>query len=463
MLIGELAAVGRLKGSNYGTDPIHHLPNAIDPEPYRHQQRVLRGRLLKDSDFVVLWAGGYNTWTDVDTLFQGLTSAMRQEPRLRFVSLGGALPGRDEQTFHRFREMVTGSELADRFHFTGWVKNEEVPDYYFESDVGLNIDRASYELLIGCRYRIIDMLRAGLPVVTSLGTEISEIVEQERLGATFQPGDAEGLANALVALARDESRRRRCADRAREYMLKNRLVAEVMKPLRLWARDPQRSADRIPLPEATPGQTVPHNAIGRVNLKGSLSDALAKLLIRRRGLEAWGESGPPPSRVLIIRAGVLDLVKSMVTRLRARYPETELAIVAPAALAAETEFETGLPVLAAPSQEACGYSLGAASALSLRARKYDLAVVAGEGNRRAELLALLSGARRKLEVRGDGAAHALWFAPYKPLLLLVTGTLLLLEKVGLTLLLGLVWLGLAGEGLLWRVRPARGTSPQGEE
>ncbi|MBN1460848.1 MAG: glycosyltransferase, partial [Armatimonadetes bacterium] len=62
-LIGELAAVGRLKGSNYGDDSVHYLPNAVEPEAYSHTRRVLRGALVNERDFVVLWAGGYNTWT----------------------------------------------------------------------------------------------------------------------------------------------------------------------------------------------------------------------------------------------------------------------------------------------------------------------------------------------------------------------------------------------------------------
>lgn len=456
-LIGELAAVGRLQGRNYGVDPVHVLPNAIEPDPYRHARRVLRGRQIKDRDFVVLWAGGYNTWTDVDTLFAGLKQAMRQEPRLRFVSLGGAIPGRDEQTFYRFRRMIEESEFADRFLFPGWVPNEEVPNYYFEADVGLNIDRASYEMLVGCRYRIVDMLRAGLPVVTSLGTEISHVVQQERLGEVFTPGDSEGLAQALVDLARDESRRRRCADRAREYMLRNRLVADVLKPLRAWAQDPQPSPDRMPLPEParTPssGGGLPPRKLSPASL---LSEALIKGLVRRRAVEPWGlAAGAPPQTILVLRAGVLDTTRAVVTRLRERYPHAEVMILAPAALASETEFELGGPVLAAPSVEACGYQLRAASSAGLRARRFEVAIVAGENNRRAELVALLSGARRKLEVREDGAAHAFGLSPVKPLLLLAMGGWLALQKLGLTALLGLVWGSLTVEGWSWRFRHRR--------
>jgi len=455
-LIGELAAVGRIRGSNYGRDTVHYLPNAIEPEAYRHTKAVLRGRLVGERDFVVLWAGGYNTWTDVDTLFAGLTAAMREEPRMKFVSLGGAMPGRDEVTYYRFRRLADESEFPDRFIFTGWVPNEEVPNYYFESDVGINIDRFSYEMLIGCRYRILDMLRAGLPVVTTLGTEISQIVEQERLGMTFAPGDAEGLKECLLTLARDESRRKRSAERARDYLLRHRLLADVMKPLQLWAGNPQPSADRLPVRKVEVASDAGRGRRKVVwpgrRLPARLSDLLAKACIRRRPTAPWGVTGRPPDRALVIRGGPVALARRVVEQLRQRAPWAVLAVAAPESLADETRYETGADVIPAPAKEACGYAISKHTIGRFRESWFDLVLVAGEGNRRAETLALLARTRRRVEVRDDGAAHEFWFAPYKPLLLLARAVLWVGEKLTLTVVLGLVWGSITMEGWAWRVR-----------
>ncbi len=464
-VIGELAAIGRLKSSNYGDDRVYYLPNAVEPQPYRHTETVMRGKLVDQRDFVVLWAGGYNTWTDVDTLFAGLVAAMRLEPRIRFVSLGGAMPGRDEVTFYRFRRLCEGSEFADRFVFAGWVPNEAVPNYYFESDVGINIDRFSYEMLIGCRYRILDMLRAGLPVVTTLGTEISEIVEQERLGMTFSPGDAEGLKECLVALARDESRRKRCAERARDYLLRNRLVAEVLRPLQLWADDPQVSSDRLPVRKvelaAGRSRRVPPLSSLRGRSLPSLSDLLAKALVSRRGTVPWGIAGEAPDRVLVVRAGPVGLARRLFDELRRRAPWAVLVLVTPEALADETRYEVGAETLALPAAEACGYRLSKASVDRIRETRFDIVFVAGEGNRRAEALALLARARRRIEVRDDGAAHEFRFAPHKPLLLLARAVAWAVEKLGLTVLLGIVWGSITAEGWIWAVRQKRRTGGEG--
>ncbi len=470
-LIGELAAIGRLKGTSYGEDRIHYMPNAVEPESYRHARRVLRGTLVGEKDFVVLWAGGYNTWTDVDTLFEGLTSAMQEEPRLRFVSLGGAMPGRDETTFYRFRTLVEGSDLADRFVFAGWVPNENVPDYYFESDIGINVDRYSYEMLIGCRYRILDMVRAGLPVVTSLGTEISHVIEQERLGATFAPGDAEGLKNALLSLARDETRRRRSAGRARDYVLKHRLLEDVMRPLQRWAQEPSSSPDRLSAPATEEPAWRPQSFVGRLGealerrglrggiaevtrlLTAALSELFAKTFVRRRAVPQWGlDPREPPHATLVIRAGALDAARRVVDRIKQRYPAADVSVLAPESLADQTRYETEAPVIAVPSVEACGYRITSSLVNALRERRFDTVVVAGERNRRAELLALLSGADRRVEIRHDGAAHVFSLAPYKPLLLVVALITGLVEKLTLSALVGLVWSAITAEGWLWHLR-----------
>jgi len=470
-LIGELAAVGRLTGRNYGEDRVHHLPNVVDSEPYRHTRRVMRGSLVGDGDFVVLWAGGYNTWTDVETLFSGLTAAMREDPRIKFVSLGGAMPGRDETTFYRFRELIEQSEFADRFIFTGWVPNEDVPNYYFESNVGINIDRYSYEMLIGCRYRILDMLRAGLPVVTTLGTEISHAVEQERLGVTFSPGDAEGLKTALLTLARDESRRRRSADRARDWVTKHRSVGTVLKPIQKWASNPSPAPDRITGIASERAIWQPQTLFGRCAeayeatgimgmarlllgaLAGKAADVLAKLFVRRKGTYSWGfDPTEPPHTTLVIRAGALDIARSAVMRTRRNYPAADISVLAPTALAEETRYETDAPIIMAEGVEACGYRVNPSFVNAIRERRFDTVIVAGEGNRRAEFLALLSGADRRVEVRHDGAAHIFSFALYKPVLLGFQFIFRALEKLTLTALVALVWGSITVEGWAWALR-----------
>jgi hypothetical protein len=38
--------------------------------------------------------GGYNTWTDIDTLFEGLVLSDGENPKIKFVSTGEKFPSK---------------------------------------------------------------------------------------------------------------------------------------------------------------------------------------------------------------------------------------------------------------------------------------------------------------------------------------------------------------------------------
>ena len=192
-------------------------------------------------------------------------------------------------------------------------------------------------------------------------------------------------------------------------------------------------------------------------LAGLVADLVAKAFLRRKTVGPWGlDPAEPPHQALVIRAGVLEVTREVVAQIRARFPATQLTVLAPRALSDETAPAVSAPLLAAPGTEAVGYRVTAALVHDLRARHFDTVFVAGEGNRRAELIAVLATGGRRVEVRDDGAAHVFSVALHKPLLLL--GGLLLgaLKAILVTALIALVWGSLEAEGLVWRVKQAMG-------
>ncbi len=147
-LIGELGILGRLNRYTLNYDFIQVMPICFDEEPFQHQKNALRNVRVKADDFVIFWSGGYNTWTDAETLFRGLVKAMERNEKIKFVSTGGAIDRHDDITFAKFCDDVRQSKYQDRFIFLGWVPTADVPNFYLESDVGINIDRFSYEAML---------------------------------------------------------------------------------------------------------------------------------------------------------------------------------------------------------------------------------------------------------------------------------------------------------------------------
>jgi len=242
-VIGELATLSRLGMETQGYPFVCTIPNAVVEEDYEHGTDVIRGKLAAESDFVVLWVGGYNTWTDVEMLFDGLAGAMAAIPELRFVSTGGAIDGHDEITFARFQEKIARSEFSDRVHFVGWVPTKDVPSYYFEADLGVNVDGLNFETVYGARNRLNEMMKVGLPILTTVGTEISQTLAERRLALVSPIGEGEAFAQKLIWAAGHRSEIAEMGRQAREFALQGYSYDRTTRSLRSWLQAPSRAPD----------------------------------------------------------------------------------------------------------------------------------------------------------------------------------------------------------------------------
>lgn len=81
---------------------------------------------------------------------------------------------------------------------------------------------------------VIESLACGLPVLTTRGG-ISDYLDDE-CSIQFEPGDAEGMAQAVIALADDEAQRRRMAEAARRKALTFSWPLAAARMLEAYAR-----------------------------------------------------------------------------------------------------------------------------------------------------------------------------------------------------------------------------------
>src|SRR5699024_5652770 len=105
-----------------------------------------------------------------------------------------------------FQKLTAGSEFKDRFHLLGWVPYEGLHNYYLESDLGLILDRWSYEGILGSRTRLLDWLLYGLPAVVTETAYLTEELVREGLAFGFPHGSAVDLAARIRELSGDPAR-----------------------------------------------------------------------------------------------------------------------------------------------------------------------------------------------------------------------------------------------------------------
>ncbi|GEM_PF-459129 len=243
---GQLGAVGRLNHQTFRYHFCSFMPPAYDPfhvEPPQGSSPEIPGGMVPEDAFIVLWSGGYNTWTNVDALACALDHAMAQCPNLHFISTGGQLYGHDEITYPRFESLIARSRWADRCHLLGWVDAAQLPHLYAQANLALCFDSDNLETMFGTRTRIVNLLAAGLPVLTTRGSEIVEDLERAQCIRVCAPDDPRAMGEAIMEACAQSEQLKREAVHARDYVRRHYSFAENTKPLQQWALAPYFAPD----------------------------------------------------------------------------------------------------------------------------------------------------------------------------------------------------------------------------
>jgi glycosyltransferase involved in cell wall biosynthesis len=245
-MIGQLGFAGRLNQFTAGEDLVYSIPNCSRAmmEMSGISATLLKGRFLPADSRIVMWIGGYNTWSDPDTLFEGIEMALRKQANLYFVSTGGEIAGHDTHSFARFKQRVDASDLANRFMFLGWISTPEVPSYLKQADASICIDRYSYEGELGARTRLIDWMQFQTPIISTELTELTHQLNSQDLMSTFQIGNPASLCEAILDCIKNPADAADRALRARIFFEKELDEERLFAPLLEWAENPAFAGDR---------------------------------------------------------------------------------------------------------------------------------------------------------------------------------------------------------------------------
>ena len=276
--LGWLGALGRLGATEHAHDSafrglIDVVPFGIDDVPVEHG-RVLRGVMpgVEPESRVLVWAGGLWNWLDPLTIIRAVASLGRKRDDVRLVFLGTQRPN---PAIKRMSMTDRALQLADElgvrdtlvFFNDGWVPYTERGAWLAEADIGVSAHFDDIETRFAFRTRLLDYLWAGLPIVTTEGDVLSDLVSERRLGRTVGVGDVDGWRQALGDLLENEAEmteiRGRVAEEREQFHW-----SRVTAPLVALAGTP---GGRVAVPAR-----IRANAIAELPAKGLLS-------IRHRG------------------------------------------------------------------------------------------------------------------------------------------------------------------------------------
>jgi glycosyltransferase involved in cell wall biosynthesis len=253
-----LCASGRINPATYDFDPtlrslLRVVPFGVAESPPAAGAHALRGavRGIDVDDEILLWGGGIYNWFDPKTLIRAVDKLRVDRPKLRLVFMGVQHPNPDVKTM---RAAVEAWELSNELELTdvhvffsdsfssGWIPYAERGRYLADATIGVSTHHDHVENAFSFRTRILDYFWAGLPVVTTRGDALAEVIERAGAGRTVAPEDVDGLASAIAELL-DDPKARAAAAAASARLADEYRWSAVAEPLLEFCRNPYRAPD----------------------------------------------------------------------------------------------------------------------------------------------------------------------------------------------------------------------------
>jgi len=200
-----------------GSDRVDLIHHSIDTAKFRFIESEIRGRLgIPTNAPLVLFVGRLEARKGVHILCQAFAEIVRNMPATRFVLVGRdtkTAPDSDSMKSYVCRE--AGSEgYRDNLLFIDYLSQDELIPLYSASDVFvLPSFREGFSMVV------LEAMACGKPVVVTSTGIVPELGLDGKGGIVVEPGDAVGLAEAIIKmLSLDEKDRELVAGKNRELV-----------------------------------------------------------------------------------------------------------------------------------------------------------------------------------------------------------------------------------------------------
>jgi len=165
------------------------------------------GIIPKKDEFTVCYFGVFGPHHEFETVIEAARILENAGESFRFVLCG---------TGERFECIKTQATRLKSVYLPGWVGVPEMRTLMEISKVGLAPFRSNVGYTGNMPNKPVEYLSAGLPIVSTLQGYLRTFLNTHDCGITCANGDAAGLAQALSALAANQTRLNRMSDNARK-------------------------------------------------------------------------------------------------------------------------------------------------------------------------------------------------------------------------------------------------------
>jgi glycosyltransferase involved in cell wall biosynthesis len=177
-------------------DRLSVIPNAADPDLFGPAAKAspLRQSLGWENKFVVGFVGSMKPWHGVDVLLQALSLLGGAASPFRLLLVGS---GPEQENLQAQAERMG---LSDAVHMPGAIPHHRVPECLHAMDLTVAAYAADADEYFS-PVKLFEYMAMALPVVAARLGQVSDVIEPERTGWLYTPGDASELAGLILRLS----------------------------------------------------------------------------------------------------------------------------------------------------------------------------------------------------------------------------------------------------------------------
>jgi glycosyltransferase involved in cell wall biosynthesis len=181
------ANVTRDKAVAYGMDPEKTIvfPWGVDLDHFRIKNAEDR---ILDGVFTLFCNRSWEPRYGVDVLARAFVKVAQERDNVNLLLLGGGSQG------HLLRKIFESGGVLDRVAFAGQISQTDLPDWYHRADLYISPSHVD-----GSSVSLMEALACGLPCLVSDIPANKEWVVEDENGWLFRDGDANHLAEKILA------------------------------------------------------------------------------------------------------------------------------------------------------------------------------------------------------------------------------------------------------------------------
>lgn len=206
LTVSSSALARALDHSGVPKEKVAVVPNGVNLEKFGLETReAAKLKIGLNGRLILGFVGSFQPWHRVDQLMDAVADLSSTLPiHLLLVGEGSGLEAAESY--------AARLGITQRITVTGSLPSTEMPALLAACDIGVLPGSNDY----GQPMKVVEYAAAGLPIVAPDLPPVREVLQHDRTGLLFPPGDAVAFSEVIVRLAEDRPLRARLGNAARE-------------------------------------------------------------------------------------------------------------------------------------------------------------------------------------------------------------------------------------------------------